>query len=167
MGSSPIKCGIMKFAQNFVFYLKYEIIIRGFMSKVQQLRIAGVAIDENKYLSYALMKVKGIGLSTAKKMQTASGIESTKKVVDLSDEERQKVISVVERFIGEGLKLEEDLIRYVQDHIRTKIILNTSVGKKLASGISLYGRTHSNNKTAKKFGKMRSIYKNPNKGGNK
>jgi small subunit ribosomal protein S13 len=137
------------------------------MSKVQQLRVAGVAIDEGKYLSYALTKVKGIGLSTAEKIRKEAGIVAERKVADLSEEDRKNVINVVEKLVVSGLKVEEDLIRDVQDHIRTKIILNTSQGRKLASGISLSGRTHSNNKTAKKFARSRSIYKNPNKGGNK
>ena len=50
-------------------------------------RIVGVDVPNEKAVRYSLTYIYGIGLTTADKIVAAAGVEGTKKVKDLTEDE--------------------------------------------------------------------------------
>jgi len=59
-------------------------------------RIANADLDGNKLLGYALRNIKGIGFQFANMICIVIGINKTKKVGDLSDDEVKKLNNLIE-----------------------------------------------------------------------
>ena len=77
-------------------------------------RIAGVNIPEQKQVEISLTYIFGIGRSSAKKILEKAGINPTKKVKDLTEDEIGKIRSVIEG----KYKVEGELRREIISHIR-------------------------------------------------
>lgn len=109
-------------------------------------RIVGVEIPDNKRLVFALPKIYGIGLSLAKKICEATGVDPLKKVKELSPEEVNKI----EKYIEKNFKVEGDLRREVQANIKRLIDIQCYRGIRHVKKLPVRGqRTRTNARTRK------------------
>jgi len=115
-------------------------------------RIAGVNIPTNKRVVIALTYIHGIGPAKAKEITTKLGIESQRRVQDLSD---QEVLQIREA-IDAGYTVEGDLRRQVAMNIKRLMDLACYRGLRHRKGLPVRGqRTHTNARTRK--GKAKPI----------
>ena len=109
-------------------------------------RIAGVNIPTGKRVPIALTYITGIGHTSAKAICEAVGIESTRRVNELSDAE---VLSMREH-IDANLMVEGDLRREVQMNIKRLMDLGSYRGLRHRRNLPVRGqRTHTNARTRK------------------
>lgn len=108
-------------------------------------RIGGVNIPNHQHTDIALTAIYGVGRSRARVICLAAGIEKTKKIKDLSDNEMDKLREQVGKFATEG-----DLRREVSMNIKRLMDLGTWRGKRHRAGLPVRGqRTRTNARTRK------------------
>lgn len=108
-------------------------------------RIAGINIPDNKHIVISLTSIYGIGKPTSLKVCQELGIEPTRKVSDLSEEELESIRSHLS-----GLELEGDLRRLVSMNIKRLMDLGCYRGLRHRRGLPLRGqRTKTNARTRK------------------
>jgi small subunit ribosomal protein S13 len=108
-------------------------------------RIAGVNIPNQQHAEIALTVIYGVGRSRARAICAAAGVESTRKVKDLSDTEMDRLREHVTRYTIEG-----DLRREVSMNIKRLMDLGTWRGKRHRAGLPVRGqRTRTNARTRK------------------
>ncbi len=108
-------------------------------------RIAGINIPPHQHAEIGLTAIYGIGRSRAQEILDACGIDYSKKIKDLSDEELEKIREQVNTFTVEG-----DLRREVQLSIKRLIDLGTYRGMRHRKGLPCRGqRTRTNARTRK------------------
>ena len=83
-------------------------------------RIGGVNIPNHQHAEVALTAIYGVGRSRARKICVAAGIETSRKMKDLSDSEMDKLREQVGKFATEG-----DLRREEQEHANRHLLLRT------------------------------------------
>lgn len=116
-------------------------------------RIAGVNIPDNKHVSVALTYIYGVGKTRAHSICTATGIEPTVKVRELSEGDLDKIRSEIANYEVEG-----DLRREVSMNIKRLMDLGSYRGIRHRRGLPLRGqRTRTNARTRK--GPKRAIKK--------
>jgi small subunit ribosomal protein S13 len=116
-------------------------------------RIAGVNIPDNKHLKIALTYIYGIGLTRAKNICVATGLEPTTKVKDLVEEELDKIRQEIT-----GFELEGDLRREVSMNIKRLMDLGCYRGIRHRKGLPVRGQqTQTNARTRK--GPRRAVRK--------
>jgi small subunit ribosomal protein S13 len=109
-------------------------------------RIAGVDIPREKRLEISLTYVFGIGRTTAQQICSATGIDVSTRVRDLTDEE----VTRLRNWIDANLKVEGDLRRDVQNDIKRKMEIGSYQGIRHRRGLPVRGqRTHTNARTRK------------------
>ena len=109
-------------------------------------RIAGVNIPTNKRVEIALTYIHGIGRTKAKEITTKLGIEPSRRVQDLTD---QEVLQIRET-IDAGHSVEGDLRREVAMNIKRLMDLACYRGLRHRKGLPVRGqRTHTNARTRK------------------
>ena len=109
-------------------------------------RVAGVDIPREKRLEISLTYIFGIGRQTAKQVCDGVGISRDTRVRDLTDEE----IAQLRGFVDQNLKVEGDLRREIQGHIKRKIEIGTYSGIRHRRGLPVRGqRTRTNARTRK------------------
>lgn len=112
-------------------------------------RIKGVDIPNDKQVETSLTYIFGIGKQLAKKIVANSGIDGTRKVSDLDNDELNKIRDEVAKFTVEG-----DLRREVSMNIKTKMEINSYQGSRHKKGLPVRGQsTRSNARTRKGKGK--------------
>ena len=108
-------------------------------------RIAGVNIPENKHIEISLTHIFGIGRKRAQDICNALGLEYSKKVSDLSEDELEKVRAEVAKYTLEG-----DLRREVSVNIKRLMDLGTNRGIRHRRKLPTRGqRTKTNARTRK------------------
>jgi len=108
-------------------------------------RIAGVNIPDRKHAVIALTSIYGIGRSRAAQICEAAGVAPDKKIMDLSEDEVEKLRSEVAKFMVEG-----DLRREVSMNIKRLMDLGTNRGIRHRRGLPVRGqRTQTNARTRK------------------
>ena len=108
-------------------------------------RIAGVNIPENKHIEISLTHIFGIGRKRAQDICDALGLEYSKKVSDLSEDELEKVRGEVAKYTLEG-----DLRREVSVNIKRLMDLGTNRGIRHRRKLPTRGqRTKTNARTRK------------------
>ena len=108
-------------------------------------RIGGVNIPNHQHAEVALTAIYGVGRSRARKICAAAGIETSRKMKDLSDSEMDKLREQVGKFATEG-----DLRREVSMNIKRLMDLGTWRGKRHRAGLPVRGqRTRTNARTRK------------------
>ena len=108
-------------------------------------RIGGVNIPNHQHAVIALTAIFGVGRSRARKICVAAGIESSRKMKDLSDSEMDKLREQVAKVATEG-----DLRREVSMNIKRVMDLGTWRGKRHRAGLPVRGqRTRTNARTRK------------------
>ncbi len=109
-------------------------------------RIAGVDIPNDKQVGIALTYIYGIGRSRALEICQGTGVDPTKKVRDLSDEE----LSRIREFIDRHYKVEGELRAEVRQNIQRLIEINCYRGIRHRRGLPVRGqRTRTNARTRK------------------
>ena len=109
-------------------------------------RIAGVNIPTDKRVLIALQYIHGIGPKFAREILEKTGIDETRRVNELSDQEVIRIREVIDRdYIVEG-----DLRRQVAMNIKRLMDLGCYRGLRHRRGLPVRGqRTHTNARTRK------------------
>lgn len=109
-------------------------------------RIGGVNIPGSKRLVIGLTYIFGIGLTSSKKICQSVGLNESKRVNDLTDDEIAKLRECVDRdFITES-----ELKRVVMSNIKGKMDLGSYQGIRHRKRLPVRGqRTHTNARTRK------------------
>ncbi len=114
-------------------------------------RLAGVDLPEQKRTDIGLTYLFGIGRSNVKQLLEATGIDPTKRIKDLTEEELNKISKALDKFLVEG-----DLRRQIQQNIRRLEDIGTYRGSRHKKGLPVRGqRTRSNARTKK--GKRKTV----------
>ena len=109
-------------------------------------RIAGVDIPREKRTVIALTYIFGIGDTLATEVCTNTGVDPSRRVRDLTDEE----VSQLRVYIDENLQVEGDLRRDIQQDIKRKMEIGAYQGIRHRRGLPVRGqRTHTNARTRK------------------
>lgn len=108
-------------------------------------RISGVDIPREKQLGISLTYIFGIGRSTAARLCAEAEIDATTRVRDLTDEEVNRLRSLIE-----VEKVEGDLRREISQNIKRKMEIGCYQGLRHRRGLPVRGqRTHTNARTRK------------------
>ena len=108
-------------------------------------RIGGVNIPNQQHANIAITAIFGVGRSRAREICAAAGIESTRKVKDLSDSEMDRLREQLAKYTIEG-----DLRREVSMSVKRLMDLGTWRGKRHRAGLPVRGqRTRTNARTRK------------------
>lgn len=109
-------------------------------------RILGIDIPGRKRLEYALRYIYGIGPTFAKELVKKANLDPTKKADDLTDEEIQRLVAVLQS----DYRIEGDLRREVSANIRRLISIGSYRGIRHRRGLPVRGqRTKTNARTRK------------------
>ena len=109
-------------------------------------RIAGVNIPTNKRVPIALTYITGIGNTSAKAICEAVGIESSRRINELSDAE----VLAVREHIDANYMVEGDLRRETSMNIKRAMDLGSYRGLRHRRNLPVRGqRTHTNARTRK------------------
>ena len=109
-------------------------------------RIAGVDLPPQKRLWVGLTAIYGIGLPRSKAVCKLAGVEPTKKIKDLTEEEVTRLRQAIE---SEG-RVEGDLRKEFQMNIRRLIEIQCYRGMRHRRNLPVHGqRTHTNARTRK------------------
>ncbi|MET0882924.1 MAG: 30S ribosomal protein S13 [Acidimicrobiales bacterium] len=109
-------------------------------------RIAGVDIPREKRTVIALTYIFGIGDTLASEICTNAGVDASRRVRDLTDEE----VSKLRAYIDDNLQVEGDLRRDIQQDIKRKMEIGAYQGIRHRRGLPVRGqRTHTNARTRK------------------
>ena len=115
-------------------------------------RIAGINIPTNKRVIIALTYIHGIGRKTAEEIADKLGIDHTRRVQDLSDEEVLRIRETIDA----DYSVEGDLRRDTAMNIKRLMDLRSYRGLRHRAGLPVRGqRTHTNARTRK--GKAKPI----------
>ena len=109
-------------------------------------RIAGVDLPRDKRLEIGLRYIYGIGPTKAMETCVGSRVDPSTHVRDLTDEE----VIRIRDWIGTNYRVEGDLRREVNQHIKRKIEIGSYQGIRHRRGLPVNGqRTHTNARTRK------------------
>lgn len=109
-------------------------------------RLVGVDLPRNKRIEIALTYIYGIGLTTAKEIIAATGVDPDIRVKDLSEEDLAKLRD----YIKQNLKVEGDLHREVSQNVKRLMEIGCYRGLRHRRGLPVRGqRTHTNARTRK------------------
>ena len=115
-------------------------------------RIAGVNIPTAKKIEVALTYIFGIGRKTAQDICAKSGVDSNRRVQDLSEEEVAKVREVIDSsYVVEG-----ELRREVGVNIKRLMDLGCYRGLRHRKGLPVRGQSTKQNARTRK-GKRKTI----------
>jgi small subunit ribosomal protein S13 len=109
-------------------------------------RIAGVDLPREKRLDVALTYIYGMGRTKAMQTCVESRVNPATKVRDLTDDEIVKIRD----WIGNNYRVEGDLRREVNQHVKRKVEIGCYQGLRHRRGLPVHGqRTHTNARTRK------------------
>ena len=109
-------------------------------------RIAGVDLPRDKRLDIGLTYIYGVGSSKAMDICVGAGVNPATRVRDLTDEE----VVRIRDWIGGNYRVEGDLRREVNQHVKRKIEIGSYQGLRHRRGLPVHGqRTHTNARTRK------------------
>jgi small subunit ribosomal protein S13 len=109
-------------------------------------RIAGVDLPANKRAEIGLTYIYGIGRSRANKILGESGISVDKRIRELSEEEVNRIRTVIDQQGG----VEGDLRKQIQMDIKRLMDIGCYRGLRHRRGLPVRGqRTHTNARTRK------------------
>lgn len=109
-------------------------------------RIAGVDLPGRKHIVIALQYIYGVGLTRAQEICAKAGISENKHADDLDEMDVKKIRDLLES----QYKVEGDLRREIQMHIKRLMDLGCYRGLRHRRGLPVRGqRTHTNARTRK------------------
>lgn len=103
-------------------------------------RIAGVNLNPLKSMHIALTAIYGIGRQRAAKLLTEAGIDPNKKAKELTSAEENRLRTVISK-----LKVEGDLRREIQMHVRRLKDINSFRGTRHARHLPARGQSSRRN----------------------
>lgn len=109
-------------------------------------RIAGIDIPKNKRGEIGLTYIFGIGRSNAQEILTEAGVDWGKKVQDWTDDEQNKIRTV----INDNYKVEGMLRSEVQMNIKRLMDIGSYRGIRHRIGLPLRGQNTKNNARTRK-----------------
>jgi len=115
-------------------------------------RIAGVDLPRDKAILYALPILYGIGKHNAIEVIEKAGIDPTKRVRDLSDQEVAKLREILDR----DYQVEGDLRREVMANIRRLMEISCYRGIRHRRGLPTRGQNTRHNARTRK-GKPKTV----------
>lgn len=108
-------------------------------------RIAGVNIPNNQHVVIALTSIYGIGNSISRTICNNAGIDADKKILELSEQQIDKLRDQISQFTVEG-----DLRREISMDIKRLMDLGCYRGLRHRRGLPVRGqRTRTNARTRK------------------
>jgi len=108
-------------------------------------RIAGVNIPDRKHTVIALTSIYGVGNTTAQKICEVTGVAPDRKIIELGEDELEKIRNEIAKLTTEG-----DLRREVSMNIKRLMDLGSNRGIRHRRGLPLRGqRTKTNARTRK------------------
>jgi len=114
-------------------------------------RIAGVELQDNWKVDYALTNIKGIGWSLSGDILKKTGVDKAKRVSDLTSEELASLATEVEHYAIEG-----ELMRQVRGNVKRLQQTGAYRGQRHSKGLPVRGqRTRTNART--KRGKRKTV----------
>ncbi len=114
-------------------------------------RIAGLELQDNWRVVYALTKIKGIGWPLSTKILNSLKIDSAKRLSQLNVDEVSAIASKIEEYPTEG-----DLVRQTRGNITRLQAISSYRGIRHSRGLPVRGqRTRSNART--KRGKRKTV----------
>lgn len=114
-------------------------------------RVAGIDLPKNKRVVIGLTAIYGIGVSTARRILSKVGINENTKVMNLTDDEVNRIRAEISNF-----KLEGSLKSEIQMNIKRLMDIGTYRGKRHKKGLPVRGqRTKTNARTRK--GKRKTV----------
>ena len=109
-------------------------------------RIAGIDLPKNKVVEIGLTYIYGIGRTSSKKILEEAGIDSSKRIKDLTDAEEAKIRAIIDR----DYTVEGDLKREVSLNIKRLMEINCYRGQRHKRKLPVRGqRTKTNARTRK------------------
>lgn len=108
-------------------------------------RISGVDIPRNKRIVISLTYVYGIGLTTAKEICAAAGVDESTRVHDLTDDQLVSIRGEVAKVATEG-----DLRREVAMNIKRLMEIASYRGIRHRKGLPTRGQNTKNNSRTRK-----------------
>lgn len=115
-------------------------------------RLLGINLPDNKRIEYALTLIYGIGWKTASKILSQTGIDASKKVNKLSEDELKKIVAVIEKDYAVEGELRED----INENLKRLREIGCYRGIRHTRGLPVRGqRTRSNART--KRGKRKTV----------
>ena len=117
-------------------------------------RIAGVDLPNNKRVEIGLTYIYGIGLATAKKIISETGINPDTRVKDLSESD----VAKLREYIEHNLHVEGDLRSEVSLNIKRLIEIGCFRGVRHRKGLPVRGQSSKRNARTRK-GPRRTVAK--------
>ena len=117
-------------------------------------RIAGVDLPNNKRVEIGLTYIYGIGLTTAKKIISETGVNPDTRVKDLSEND----IAQLREYIEHNLRVEGDLRSEVSLSIKRLIEIGCYRGVRHRKGLPVRGQSSKRNARTRK-GPRRTVAK--------
>jgi small subunit ribosomal protein S13 len=115
-------------------------------------RIAGIDLPRDKAVLYALPALYGIGKHNVREVVEKAGVDPTKKIRDLSEQEIGRLREVLDR----DYQVEGDLRREVQGNIRRLMDINSYRGLRHRRGLPVRGQNTRHNARTRK-GKPKTV----------
>ena len=109
-------------------------------------RLVGVDLPRNKRIEIALTYIYGIGLTTAKEIIAATGVDPDIRVKDLSEEDLAKLRD----YIQQNLKVEGDLHREVSQNVKRLMEIGCYRGVRHRKGLPVRGQNTKQNARTRK-----------------
>lgn len=114
-------------------------------------RISGIELADNIRVDYALTRIKGVGWTLSQKILKGIGISSEKRVKDLTGIEITKISSSLEEYPTEG-----DLARQIRTNVARLQAIGSYRGGRHSRSLPARGqRTRTNART--KRGKRKTV----------
>ena len=117
-------------------------------------RIAGVDLPNNKRVEIGLTYIYGIGLTTAKKIISETGVNPDTRVKDLSESD----VAKLREYIEHNLRVEGDLRSEVSLSIKRLIEIGCFRGVRHRKGLPVRGQSSKRNARTRK-GPRRTVAK--------
>jgi len=109
------------------------------------MRILGITVPDEKRLEIGLTVLFGIGIQTARKILKQVSIDVGKKAKDLTEEEENKIRTIIE-----GMKIEGNLKREISGNIKRLKDIKTYRGVRHMKRLPVRGqRTKTNSRTVR------------------
>jgi small subunit ribosomal protein S13 len=116
-------------------------------------RILAVEIPGDKKLPYSLRYIYGVGLTLAKQIVEAAGLDPDRRAHTLSEEEINKMAEII---LARGIRVEGDLRREITQNVKRLQAINSYRGIRHRRSLPVHGqRTKTNARTRK--GKRRTV----------
>ena len=114
-------------------------------------RIAGVELNDNWKVDFALTRIRGIGWSLSKELMGQLSLDPKKRVSELTSDEIAKISTSLEKYPTEG-----ELVRVVRGNIQRLTEIGSYRGIRHAKNLPVRGqRTRTNART--KRGKRKTV----------